>query len=201
MMARGTSFIFSKHLLETRGSFNVLAVRFGVAFLILAVVGVGLLTVPGGKLSVGLLVALGRAVSYAATIIITDRLTDTPEEGLAIGVIQLGSLALLAGLASAIWQIPHLPATGSQWGMMAMLILVCTIFGFTFQPVAQSRVSAEITGLMAALNPAVAAVLGAVVLHEVFGWLGLLGIGLILVAIILPALPESREEPRDAPRA
>ena len=43
------------------------------------------------------------------------------------------------------------------------------------------------TGLLSALNPAVAAIIGAVVLHEDFGWLGTLAVALILVAITLPS--------------
>ena len=71
--------------------------------------------------------------------------------------------------------------------MLGMLVVVCTVFGFTFQPVAQARVSAEMTGLLAALNPAVAAIIGAFVLHEQFGFLGVLAVTLILIAITLPS--------------
>ncbi|WP_122821082.1 DMT family transporter [Varibaculum vaginae] len=265
MMARGTSFIFSKLLLETMSTFNVLALRFGIAFLVLAalfarhlyrtsrkvwlagsligflyflvmsleltaltmadtgsvaltehtsivmvplataalsrgrpnlvmllsaflaVTGVGMLTLPGGNLSAGLLIALLSAICYAVTIIVTDRLTHSPAEGFAVGIIQLGTLALLASIASLFLESPHLPSSSAQWGMLAVLVVVCTVFGFTFQPVAQARVSAEITGLLSALNPAVAAILGALVQHEQFGWLGVLAVALILIAITLPS--------------
>ena len=264
MMARGTSFIFSKLLLETMSTFNVLALRFGIAFLVLAalfarrlyrasrkvwlagfligflyflvmsleftaltiadtgpvaltehtsivmvplataalaqvrpnpvmllsaflaVTGVGMLTLPGGNLSAGLLIALLGAVCYAVTIIVTHRVTHSPAEGFTVGIIQLGTLALLAGIASLFLESPHLPSSPAQWGMLAVLVVVYTIFGFTFQPVAQARVSAEMTGILAALNPAVAAIIGALVLQEQFGWLGALAVVLILIAITLP---------------
>ncbi|MBS5944775.1 DMT family transporter [Varibaculum cambriense] len=265
MMARGTSFIFSKLLLETMSTFNVLALRFGIAFLVLAalfarrlyrasrkvwlagfligflyflvmaleltaltmadtgpvaltehtsivmvplttaalarvrpnpvmllsaflaVTGVGMLTLPGGNFSAGLLIALLGAVCYTVTIIVTDRLTHIPAEGFAVGIIQLGTLALLAGIPSLFLESPHSPSSPAQWGMLAVLVVVCTIFGFTFQPVAQARVSAEMTGILAALNPAVAAIIGALVLQEQFGWLGALAVVLILIAITLPS--------------
>ena len=265
MMARGTSFIFSKLLLETMSTFNVLALRFGIAFLVLAalfarrlyrasrkvwiagfligflyflvmsleltaltmadtgpvaltehtsivmvplataalarmrpnpvmlisaflaVTGGGMLTLPGGNLSAGRLIALLGAVCYAVTIIVTDRVTHSPEEGFTVGIIQLGTLALLAAIASVFVESPRLPSSLAQWGMLTVLVVVCTVFGFTFQPVAQARVSAEMTGLLSALNPAVAAIIGAVVLHEDFGWLGTLAVALILVAITLPS--------------
>ena len=265
MMARGTSFIFSKLLLETMSTFNVLALRFGIAFLVLAalfarrlyrasrkvwlagfligflyflvmaleltaltmadtgpvaltehtsivmvplataalakvrpnpvlllsaflaVTGVGMLTLPGGNFSARLLIALLGAICYTVTIIVTDRLTHIPAEGFAVGIIQLGALALLAGIASLFLESPHSPSSPAQWGMLAVLVVVCTIFGFTFQPVAQARVSAEMTGILAALNPAVAAIIGALVLQEQFGWLGALAVVLILIAITLPS--------------
>lgn len=264
MAAKGTSFIFSKMLLEEMGTFTVLAVRFLLAFALLgvifarqlrrasirtwligvvigvlyfvvmaleltaltladsgavalvehtsivmvpigaalvghylprriallsalvALVGVGLLTAPSGGISPGYAVALVSALAYTITIIATARLVHTPSAGLAVGIIQLGVLGILALTASFIFERPQLPSTGGQWAMMAMLVLVCTAFGFTGQVVAQSRVSAELTGLLAALNPAVAAVLGAVVLGERFGWLGGAGLVLVLVGITLP---------------
>ena len=146
-----------------------------------------MLTLPGGNFSAGLLIALLGAICYTVTIIVTDRLTHSPAEGFVVGIIQLGTLALLAGIASLFLESPHLPSSPAQWGMLAVLVLVCTIFGFTFQPVAQARVSAEMTGLLAALNPAVAAIIGALVLHEQFGWLGALAVVLILIAITLPS--------------
>lgn len=71
--------------------------------------------------------------------------------------------------------------------MLGIQVVVCTVFGFTFQPVAQARVSAEMTGLLSALNPAVAAIIGAFVLHEQFSLLGVLAVALILIAITLPS--------------
>ncbi|CRH88237.1 Predicted permease%2C DMT superfamily [Chlamydia trachomatis] len=266
MAARGSSFIFSKILLDTMGPFNVLAVRFLCAFVLLAVIflrslraasrrvwlagfivgcayfmvmalemialtladtgsvalvehtaivmvpfamailarrapsivwiasgivatiGVGLLTATGGHLSVGLLIALGGAVAYTMTIIATDRLTPCAQEGLAIGVIQLGVLGVLALAASAFTEEFTLPRGVVQWEMMVMLVLVCTIFGFTLQPVAQAHLSAEQTGLLAAVNPAVASVLGAVVLAESFSWVSGVGVVFILAGITIPYL-------------
>lgn len=71
--------------------------------------------------------------------------------------------------------------------MLGIQVVVCTVFGFTFQLVAQARVSAEMTGLLSALNPAVAAIIGAFVLHEQFSLLGALAVELILIAITFPA--------------
>jgi drug/metabolite transporter (DMT)-like permease len=73
----------------------------------------------------------------------------------------------------------------SQWGMMLMLAVVCSSFGFAMQPVAQRTISSETAGLMTAINPLTTAVLGAVVLHEPFGILSIIGAVLIIAAIII----------------
>ena len=70
------------------------------------------------------------------------------------------------------------------------LALVCSGFGFTLQPVAQSGTTADHAALFCALNPFVAATLGAVCFHEHFGLAGLLGGALILAGILASCWPQ-----------
>ena len=89
------------------------------------------------------------------------------------------------GIAGAfITETPHLPHTAGQWGMLLMLAVVCSSFGFAMQPVAQRTISSETTGLMTAINPLTTAVLGAFVLHEPFGVSSAIGALLIITAIV-----------------
>lgn len=81
------------------------------------------------------------ALLYAAAIIATDRFSHH-DDPLTVGIVQVGMLGVLA------------------------LAIVCTGFGFTLQPVAQSHTSAERAGLFCALSPACATLFGAVLLHE-----------------------------------
>ena len=71
-----------------------------------------------------------------------------------------------------------------------LLALVCSGFGFTLQPVAQSGTTADHAALFCALNPFVAATLGAVCFHEHFGLAGLLGGALILAGILVSCWPQ-----------
>ena len=87
-------------------------------------------------------------------------------------------------LAMLLTETPQLPQSGSQWLMLAMLIIVCTGFGFTLQPMAQSHVSTARAGLFCAVSPAIAALLGVTVLGEPFGTLDVLGLVLILASIV-----------------
>jgi len=68
---------------------------------------------------------------------------------------------------------------------VAYLVIVCTVFGFTGQFIAQEYVSAERTAIFSALNPLVAMIVGLVLLHENPGVGGIIGAALILSAIIL----------------
>lgn len=69
--------------------------------------------------------------------------------------------------------------------MIGILAVVCTCFGFTLQPMAQSRISAERAGIFCAISPAIATLLGVAVLHENIGFLGIAGLILILSSIVI----------------
>lgn len=157
-----------------------------------AMLGVFCLTAQLGSLSRGMAFSLLAAALYAAAILVTARVTHRASDPLCIGIVQVGTMGLLALGASFAFETPHLPAQASEWEMIALLAVVCTGFGFTLQPVAQSRVSAERAGLFCAINPAIASVLGAAVLHEHFGLLSAAGLLLILLSIALPYLKPAR---------
>ena len=99
---------------------------------------------------------------------------------------------VLALLAACCFETPRLPQTGMEWGMVLALAIVCTGFGFTLQPVAQSHTSAERAGLFCALSPACATLFGAVLLHEKITLLGAAGILLILASLLLPHLMKGK---------
>lgn len=129
--------------------------------------GVALLTLRNGlALTPGVGYCILEAFLYSAAILVTDRLTHAGADPLLSGVVQVGFLGVLA------------------------LALVCSGFGFTLQPVAQSGTTADHAALFCALNPFVAATLGAVCFHEHFGLAGLLGGALILAGILVSCWPQ-----------
>ena len=153
-----------------------------------AMLGVFLLAVQQGGLQGGFTLGILSGVCYALAIITTDRMTAGSDAALSIGIIQVGTMGTLALGAALLVEQPQLPETGSQWLMLSALILVCTGFGFTLQPVAQKHLTAERAGVFCALSPAIAALLGVVVLREHLGSLGWAGLMLILSSILLPYL-------------
>ena len=115
----------------------------------------------------------------------------------------MGTVGVLSLTVSLLTETPHLPTSLGGWGGVVMLALVCTGFGLTLQPMAQSHISAEKAGLFCALSPVSAAVLGWVFLREDLGPVGLLGAALVLCSILLPhflAMPAVQAKLHRVPR-
>ena len=132
------------------------------------------------------------AFLYACTILITDRLTHGSIDALAAGIVQVGTIGVLSLSASFLFEAPRLPVGIPEWAGIVMLAVVCTGFGFTLQPVAQSGTSAERAGMFCALNPMVATILGIIFLQERFTVQSAIGGGLILAGILVSELPDSK---------
>ena len=283
ILARSTSYLFAKIGLENMGIFNLLGLRFGLAFLLLACIfrrplmrcqaktlvrgallgssffavmtaeltglrttststtsflentaivfvplfeallrrrfpemrifvntiiallGVALLTLQTSlSLSSGELFCILAAVLYALSIILTDRLSRK-DDPLMLGIIQIGTMGILGVVAALIFETPRLPSGGVEWGVIAVLTVVCTGFGFTLQPVAQRYTTSERAGLYCALNPVFAAFLGSFFLNEHLGFRGIIGSMFVLSAVILSQYSrgslQTLEKGRDSPEA
>ena len=155
----------------------------------LALTGIAFLTVQGGRLALGRgeLLCLLAALFYAATIVATDRLAKR-DDAVILGVLQVGCIGVLGTAAAFVFEQPALPSAAAEWGSVIFLALICTVLGFTMQPVAQKYTSTEKAGLYCALNPLIAAVLGCIFLHEDFGLKSFIGAALILSGIAASSL-------------
>jgi len=152
---------------------------------IIAMTGVSLMTLRGASLhfTIGHTLAIGAAITYAAAIIITDRVSKKTD-ALVIGVVQLGTMGGLSTISSFIFETPHFPSGPMAWLAIILLALVCSCFGFTLQPVAQKYTSAETTGLYCAFGPLGAGILGWICLGETLNLFAFIGAILILVGIL-----------------
>ena len=262
--ARGTSFLFSKMLMQSMSPMSVLAVRFGLAFLVLAAVfyqklrrcsraslkggvllgvlytvcmafemyglqrigsgtaalienmaivlvplfaavltrippvkkamfcallsvtGVGLLSAAEGRSGggLGILLTVLAAVTYALCILTTEKVSREADP-ITVGIVQLGTMGVLsfgAAFATGSFEIPQ---TGNQWLMMLALVLVCSSFGFAFQPVGQKYVPAETAAVFTVVNPMTACVMGVALAGEELSPAKAAGLALILAALLL----------------
>jgi drug/metabolite transporter (DMT)-like permease len=160
---------------------------------LLCLIGVGFLTIGSGMaFGAGEMFCMLAAFLYACAILTTDRLTHGNIDSLAAGIVQVGMIGALSLTASLLFEAPRLPSGMLEWTGIVMLAVVCSGFGFTLQPVAQSGTTAERAGMFCALNPMVATILGIVFLHEAFTVQSAVGGGLILAGILISELPEPK---------
>lgn len=264
-IARGTSFLFSKNLMDSMTPMSILAIRFILAFLILAVlfhkklkecskeslkgglilgvlytvcmtfemyglrridsgvsalienmaivmvpiyaailtrtfpkrktmlcallavVGVGCLSLTqssnaGG--GTGIVLMICAALTYAACIMATERVTQHADP-VTVGMLQLGVMGVLSLILSLLTGSFGMPRTGNQWLMLLFLVLLCSCFGFTFQPVGQKYLPAETAAVFTVINPLTASVMGILLAGESMTLLKLTGYVLILAALII----------------
>lgn len=265
MVARGSSFIFSKWLMDGLEPMNVLSVRFTLAFAILAVIfhkkllaldkktlfkgmllglaytlnmvvemyslrlidagtcsfiensaivivplymavltrilprrktvycaliafaGVGLLTISGGVaagINMGSFLAILSALIFGVCIVITDYVSREGDP-VTMGVLQIGFMGLFSTILAFVLETPRLPANGIEWSMILMLALICSCFGFTFQPLAQKYLSAETAGVFTAVNPLSTCLLGIMLGQEDADIFKLCGGILVVIAVLL----------------
>lgn len=171
----------------------------GAGFILL---GVAALTIGGTgfTLAGGEGWALLAAVFYALYIIATGKLAAI-SDGKALGILQMGFMGLLSFAAALVQERSvFLPTRVLTWESLAFLVLVCSCFGFTFQPVAQRYISAEETGMYCAINPLFASLLGHWVFEETFGPTAILGAVYILTGLVFVNWPEQKTHglPRQA---
>ena len=150
----------------------------------LAIVGIGVMSWEGGGLSTGDLWVFGGALSYAVYILLLESAT-LRHSPLALSAVQL---VFVAGV-TVIWAAPalmaQLPAIATHWGQILYLGLVVTATTTITQAVAQQWVSAHETALLYTLEPVFAAIFSFWLLGEQFGTRGVIGAGLILMAMVL----------------
>ncbi|MCF8530451.1 MAG: DMT family transporter [Candidatus Nanopelagicales bacterium] len=152
--------------------------------------GIGIL---GVAALVGLDVTGGDAISVAALmitvvgyalgpIIVARKLTDVPALG-AIAMAMVINSIIYAPFAIATWPTQSVPTI--TWGAVLVLGLVCTALAFILFFALVGEVGAARTTVITYINPAVAVVLGVIVLSEPITLGLIIGFPLILVGSFL----------------
>ena len=160
----------------------------------LAAVGVVLLTQPwaGAVDAVGVLYALGAAVCWAGYILLTQRVGDE--------VAGINGLAVSMPVAGLVATIVVGPAVFAQMTPDILLIgiglaILLPVVPFALEMLALRRLTTAAFGTLMALEPAFAMLVGLVILHQVPGPGGVVGICLVVVAGIGAARTGSRSSP------
>jgi inner membrane transporter RhtA len=167
-----------------------------LAWPVLAAVGVVLLTEPWqGSVDVaGVALALGAAVCWAAYILLTQAVGDelTGLHGLAVSLPVAGLVAtVVAGpgaFSSMTWELA-LVGLG--------LAVLLPVVPFSLEMLALRRLTTSAFGTLMSLEPAIALVMGLVLLHQVPGLWPVLGVGFVVAAGIGAERTGAREHHPD----
>lgn len=152
----------------------------------IAVIGVGCFSITDGfgSFNFGIVLTILAAVTFGWCVIATDKVSEKGDP-ITIGMIQLGTMGVLSLIMSLMTGSFSVPSKGADWLMILFLALICSCFGFAFQPVAQKYISAETAAMFTAINPLTACILGIVVVGESCSPIKLLGCFFIMSAIVI----------------
>jgi inner membrane transporter RhtA len=160
----------------------------------LAAIGVVLLTQPwaGAVDLVGVVYALGAAVCWAGYILLTQRVGDEVAgiNGLAVSMPVAGLVATIAVGPAVLPRItPEILLIGIG------LAILLPVVPFALEMLALRRLTTAAFGTLMALEPAFAMIVGLVVLHQIPGPAGIVGICFVVVAGIGAARTGARSSP------
>lgn len=162
---------------------------------LIALAGVAFLTLKGDRVgfSTGELLVLVGAVWYSSSVIITDHAAKN-DDPVHIAVFHLLFIALFSFFGALLFEEVRLPASGTEWGAILALAIICSGVGFTIQPLGQKYTTPERAGLLTVTNPLTACVLGVLFLHEKMTPSIIIGAILIIISIIYPSLVALRNK-------
>ena len=176
--------------------------RMTVISAVLAIVGVGFLTLKGDRIgfTTGELLVLFGTFWYSLSVLVTDTAAKN-DDLLTVSIYQLLFIAVFAYIGAFIFEEIRLPQSATEWGAVLALAIICSCVGFTIQPFGQKYTTPERAGILAVFNPLTAAVLGVVFLHEKMTPTMLFGSFLILISIVAPAWIQDRAARRRSSEA
>ena len=163
--------------------------RRNAAALALCVGGVAVLTaIQAGASPLGLVFAFGNCAGFMLYVVLGHRVANTRVGDVFGGIDQLGAAMLIAAVAVTPAGLgAALPAfTHPAWLAWGIGVGVCSsVIPYVTDQLAMARLSRATFALMLALLPAVAVVIGAVVLHQIPSVRELAGIALVIAGIAI----------------
>lgn len=161
---------------------------------VLALIGVGFLTLGriGMEMNLGFVFCICASLCYSVAIILTTNYSKEVSDSIMLGIYQVGFMGLFCLIFAVLTEAPRLPENGNEWFSILYLAIVCSGFGLTIQPFAQSGTTAERSALIAALNPLSVAILGVIFLKEQLTFSYVTG-GVLIMAAILIAVVKTKD--------
>lgn len=163
------------------------ATRLGV---VIATVGLGVLSLNGFSLGVGEAITLGSAVLYALHIVGLGAWARA-EDALGMSIVQLGVIALVCFVGTAPDGVV-LPSTGADWTSMLYLALFAGAGALIAQTWAQAHLPPTRSAIIMSMEPVFAAGFAVLFWNEPLTGRLLVGGSLVLLAMLLVELAPRR---------
>jgi drug/metabolite transporter (DMT)-like permease len=179
-----------------------------VAGILLALIGLFLMTVPGGaagladfaNVNLGDLLTVGCAICFTFHVIFVGRASQRfPFEQVAF--LQVGTAAILMAVSIPFVEHPHFRATPTVIAAILITGILCTAVAFSVQSWAQQFTPATHTALIFTTEPVFAWLTSFLYLHERLGLRAGAGALLILGGVLVSELLGHVEKPDDEPEA
>lgn len=161
----------------------------------LAMAGVALLGLDStaGTTPRGLFLAWLAGLLWAAYIVLSSRTGRVVPgmQGLSMALLIAAGIAVIVGIPA----LPTLAANPRLIGLGVLVALLSSIVCYGLELVALRRMPTRVFGILMALEPAVAALAGLVVLHERLGLLQWLALAMVSIASVGVTLGSAKPQP------
>jgi len=163
----------------------------------LATLGLGLLSLNGFSVDMGVWLTLASAALYGLHIVALGHWSRA-EEAFGLSAVQMAVIALVCLLATAGHGGPVLPPDRSAWIAVLYMALVAGAGAMLMQTWAQAHLPATRAAIVMTTEPVFAAAFAVALGSDVLTWRMLCGGGLVLAAMYLVELMPRRQPPAEA---
>ncbi len=162
------------------------------AAVLLATVGLGLLSLRGLSVGGGELLTLGCAVAFALHIVGLGRWASS-YDAFGLAVVQLVTTAVLCGVVAVPGGLV-VPPSGAVWGALALTAVAATAVAFVVQTWAQAHLPPTRAAVIMTMEPVFGGVFAVLLAGEVLGLRTLAGAVLVLGAMLLSEVAPRRDQ-------
>lgn len=163
------------------------------AAVLLATVGLAVLSLSGWSVGVGEMAVLGCAALYALHILGLERFSPR-HPTLGLSTAQVASIALICAVAAVPGGV-GLPVSAAGWAILVYTVVAASVGALVVQTWAQARMSATRAAVVMTMEPVFATLFAVWIGDESLGWRLLVGGTLVLIAMYLVELAPRRGRP------
>jgi drug/metabolite transporter (DMT)-like permease len=170
--------------------------RWKLLLLLAGFVGVVLTVggVSGGASVAGVALALGSGLLFTVFLLVAKDAFNEGADPLTVVALICVAMSVCYGILYPITGA-SLPTDSDGWGALAVLVLFGTFIGMALYFEGLTRLPASVTAMLATLEPVVAVVFAAVILHENLSALQTLGGVLVVGSVCALSVLLAKDEP------